>query len=59
VDVESCFGQSLSSRGEGTYRPSLLLVGDLRGRIEGMIGMSDIVVMKLELGLIPTISYRG
>jgi len=38
------------------YRPSSLLGDDHYGRIVEMIGMSDIIMMKLELGLIPIIS---
>jgi hypothetical protein len=40
------------------YRPSLLRVDDRSGRIVGMIGMSDIVMKKLELGLIPVNNYQ-
>lgn len=50
------FCQSLSCGGEGTNRPSLLLEDDRSGRIMGRRGMSDRVMKKLELGLIPSIS---
>jgi hypothetical protein len=45
------------TRWGSTYPPSLLLEDDHSGRTMGMISMSDIVVMKLELGLIPLISW--
>jgi hypothetical protein len=52
------FCQSLSCGGEGTNRPNLLRVDDHCGRIMGMISMSDRVMRKLELGLIPVINYQ-
>ena len=42
--------------GEGSYRPSSLRGDDRCGRIVGMIGMSDRVMRRLELGLIPYMS---
>jgi hypothetical protein len=52
------FCQSLSCGGEGTNRPSLLLEDDRSGRIMGRRGMSDRVMRKLELGLIPIINCQ-
>jgi len=57
--VDGCkilFGQSCLMVDGIAYRPSSLLGDDHYGRIVEMIGMSDRVVMKLELGLIPYIS---
>jgi hypothetical protein len=55
-ECRNLFCQSLSCGGEGTNLPSLLRVDDHCGRIMGRIGMNDIVMRKLELGLIPSIS---
>lgn len=69
MDVEACSCQSLSltleimteSSTMGvklTYRPNLLLGGFHWYRKEGMRCKSDIVMKKLELGLIPLDEYN-
>jgi len=58
VDIESCFVNLHHEGGEGAYRPSLLRGDDRCGRIMGRIGMSDRVMRKLVLGLIPDITYQ-
>jgi len=57
--VDGCrnlFCQSCITRDGSAHQPSLLLEDDHYGRIVEMIGMSDIVMMRLELGSIPIIS---
>ena len=58
MEVKSCFVNLHRGGDEGAYRPSLLRGDDRCGRIEGMRGMSDTVMRKLELGLIPVITHQ-